>query len=284
MDFLRFFTSDGVELTGVLYDGGKDTLIIHLHGWCGNFYENNFVQVLGNDFARNKISFFAVNTRAHDYRCDLKVKTKDGYTSVTGGGAVDDFYSAYIDIKSTVKYFEKLGYKRIIVQGHSTAAQKAMYYALKSKAKDVILLSAGDIYSEISVSNKNSKKVFAQARKLIKEGKPKEHLKEVLWGLNFTAEALINGYGDGMDCDLFPIRTGKPNAATCAYKGNVLNVLGDDDAYVKIYADAYIARDYFAKCFPKANYKFVMLKDGHSFANNPKKLAKTIIDWVVETK
>lgn len=283
MEFLRFFTSDGVELTGLLYDGGKDTVVIHLHGWVGNFYENEFVQVLGKELSKNSISFFAVNTRAHDYRCDLRVKTIDGYTSITGGGAVDDFYSAYIDIKSTVEYLKSLGYKRVIVQGHSTAAQKALYYAIKDNAKDVILLSAGDIYSEIAVSNKNSKEAFAEAYSQIASGNPKSYLKESLWGLNFTAEALVNGFGDGAPSDLFPIRTGKPNPIVQTFKNNVLNVLGDNDAYLEIYSNATVAEKYFAESFVNANYTFCLLHDGHSFAANPQKLAEVIINWCSKT-
>ena len=284
MEFLRFIAKDGVELTGQLYEGNKDMLVVHLHGWCGNFYENEFVQVVGRTLSENGVSFFALNSRAHDYKCDLRVKTKDGFTSKTGGGAVDDFYSSAIDLESTIKYFKKLGYKRIVLQGHSTAAQKVLYYAIEKKHKDIILLSAGDIHSEITKGNANSAKVFAEARKLVKAGKGDQYLKEPLWGLVFTAEALINGYGDNETCDYFPIRTGEHKKEVENYKGNVLNILGDQDSLMKLYCDTKEGAKYFKNSFSSANYKMVVLHDTHGFNKNPKRLASEITKWCTSLK
>ena len=279
MEIVRFFAEDGVELVGALYHGSKDIAVIHLPGYCGNFYENPFVDVLGHELSKAGITFFAINTRAHDYRSDLKIKTDDGFKSATGGGAVDNFYDSEIDIGSAINYLKANGYKRIVVQGHSTSAQKALNYALKFKHKDIILLSAGDIYSEITVSNKNSEAAFEEARKMIAEGKGKEYMKEALWGVNHTAEALINGYGNDTDSDLFPIRTGKVNPKTLEFTGNVLNVLGTNDSYLQIYTTHQVAEPYFKEALKNANHKFVLLDDTHAFTENPNRLATEIIDW-----
>ena len=279
MELVRFFANDGVELVGALYVGNKETAIIHLHGYCGNFYENPFVDVLGRELSKSGITFLAINTRAHDYRSDLKIKTEEGFKSATGGGAVDNFYDSEIDISSAVSYLKNQGYQRIIVQGHSTSAQKALNYALKFKHNDIILLSAGDIYSEITVSNKNSEAAFKEARKMISDGKGKEYMSEALWGVNHTAEALINGYGNNTDSDLFPIRTGKVNPKTLEFTGNVLNVLGTNDSYLQIYTTHQVAEPYFKEALKNANHKFILLDDTHAFTENPTKLASEIVDW-----
>ncbi len=279
MEFIRFCASDGVELTGVLCDGGKENIILHIHGWCGNFYENDFVHYLCKELPKKGISFCAINTRAHDYRCDLKIKNGDTVSSATGGGAVDDFNSSLVDIDSAIQYLKRLGYKRVIVQGHSTAVQRVLNYALKTKYPYIILLSGGDIHSEITKGNSNSAKAFAEAEKLIKKGKGKEYLKESLWGVNFTAEALINGFGANVDSDLFPIRTGVCNPKLNSYTGNVLQIIGNDDCYVKIYSNAQTAVDFFNKSFVNAKQKTILLEDTHSFEKNPKKLVAEISKW-----
>ena len=44
-ELIKLKTEDNIELTGLLYKPKEETkkIVVHVHGFAGNFYENSFV-------------------------------------------------------------------------------------------------------------------------------------------------------------------------------------------------------------------------------------------------
>src|SRR5258708_12762274 len=78
-ELVRMKTSDNLELHGLLYEPQKkkDTVVIHIHGWTGNFYENEFLDYLAKACLKNNIAFLTFNTRGAGFVQEF-LKKKNG--------------------------------------------------------------------------------------------------------------------------------------------------------------------------------------------------------------
>jgi predicted alpha/beta-fold hydrolase len=77
-------TSDGLYLHGYYVPTqDKKTALLHIHGFEGNFYENNFIYVLADELEKNNIAFLTVNTRGNGSKTDFN--TVSGELRYIGG-------------------------------------------------------------------------------------------------------------------------------------------------------------------------------------------------------
>lgn len=127
----RIKTQDGVALEGiaVLPKKSSGTAIIWLHGLNSRFSAG---QVLINELSARcrarGIAYFKFNTRGHDAARGGKAKSKKMY-----GGGFEKFEECVYDIRAMIAYARKLGYRTIILAGHSTGANKALYYMSRTR-------------------------------------------------------------------------------------------------------------------------------------------------------
>lgn len=138
----RIKTSDGVALEGiaVLPKKPSGTALIWLHGLNSRFSAG---QVLINELSTRcrmrGIAYFKFNTRGHDAASGGAANSKKLF-----GGGFEKFEECVYDIRAMVVYARKLGYKKIILAGHSTGANKALYYTVHTRdrrIKNLILIA-----------------------------------------------------------------------------------------------------------------------------------------------
>jgi pimeloyl-ACP methyl ester carboxylesterase len=150
-DFCRIITSDGLELQGLFVtpEGGTaDTSVLHIHGLAGNFYENRFLDHVAQAVASEGMNFLTANTRGHDYISDFICEALEGtkeYRQI--GGIYEIFSECTQDITAWVDFLKARGSTRLVLQGHSHGALKAVYYLHKTDeptVKGLILLSPSD--------------------------------------------------------------------------------------------------------------------------------------------
>jgi pimeloyl-ACP methyl ester carboxylesterase len=70
----RVTTEDCLELQGLFAApdlGPGPVTVLHVHGLCGNFYENRFLDVEGEALVAQGRNFLPFNNRGHDYYADL---------------------------------------------------------------------------------------------------------------------------------------------------------------------------------------------------------------------
>lgn len=133
---IQITTSDGLYLHGFYCPtSDKKIAILHIHGYEGNFYENNFIYSLINNLSQNNIAFLTVNTRGNNKNSDFN--TIDGeYKTI---GAWNELLEeAHLDISAWIKFLLDEGYQEIILQGHSLGTLKVIRYLFEGEYKDKI--------------------------------------------------------------------------------------------------------------------------------------------------
>jgi pimeloyl-ACP methyl ester carboxylesterase len=173
---VSFKTSDGLTLQGMLMSpknaakGG--TCLIYVHGMTGNFYSSTIFYALSKDLSAHGIASFAINTRGHDILCGIK--TEGMSHGGLHGTAVEGFEGCIEDIGAAVTAIKKLGYKEIILCGHSTGCQKIVHYMHNSKDMAVsrlVLISPADDFAITKRKYGSSLETkIRMARKLIRSG------------------------------------------------------------------------------------------------------------------
>lgn len=199
--FHRIITEDGIELVGLLYEPEEktETILVHVHGMAGNFYENSFLDFLAKTLTSNNIAFFSFNNRGCELVKDL-TKFENGKKSIVRiGSAYEKFEDCIFDIKVAVDFATDQGYSRIHLSGHSLGTPKVAYYVAEAGDRRLIsmlLLSPSDMVGLIEM-DKNYEKDMAEAKQMLSEGRGGELLSSpVLWDQNFFSSQTYVSLGD----------------------------------------------------------------------------------------
>lgn len=130
-ELVKTKTKDKLILNGFYLSGDKSKpLIIHIHGYEGDFYSNNFVHAIGNKLNNNGFGFLTVETRGSYHLREFNIY-QGGYK--TYGAQIEKLEEAYLDIDAWVQFAIKLGYQSIILQGHSLGTFKSVRYLMEGK-------------------------------------------------------------------------------------------------------------------------------------------------------
>lgn len=182
--FQRIIAKDGLELHGLLFEPDRKTTnaLIHVHGWVGNFYENKFIDYIAKKAASKGFAFLTFNNRGAGILNDFIKRKGVKMNYVRIGGSLEEFKDCIIDIKATVDFLSKKGYKRIILQGHSLGCQKITYYQYRTKDKRVkalVLLAPVDDTGFVKRDlGKKYKKALGVAKEMVKKGKSNKPVPE----------------------------------------------------------------------------------------------------------
>lgn len=142
LQLARFDADDGLRIDGLLARTQSDITVIHVHGKCGNFYQNEFISYMAELYPSSGINFLSFNHRGHDCLAEGYVHEKVQYL----GGSVETFEDTALDIKAALNYVAPFS-RRVILQGHSNGCEKVLYYATHIDPNfEIILLSPSDSY------------------------------------------------------------------------------------------------------------------------------------------
>lgn len=128
MEILKVVTPRGLELKGAIFgDCTNDTVLIMLTGICSNIFQNELLYSTGKLMEANGIT--CIIAHAHDsFSCFAYSDFSTGKQR-HAGTFNDDFNMVYEDVESYVKYAkEEMGFKNIILAGHSLGSNKIIHY------------------------------------------------------------------------------------------------------------------------------------------------------------
>lgn len=135
-ELIKAQAADHVVLNGFYCAGNKNKpLFLHVHGYAGTFFHNQFVHTIGDTIVENDYAFLTVETRGSYGVHGFAVHGK-GYRTM--GGDRELLEEAYLDIDAWVKFALSEGYTSITLQGHSLATFKTIRYLSEGKHKDAI--------------------------------------------------------------------------------------------------------------------------------------------------
>jgi hypothetical protein len=271
---------DGLLMKGYLaLSSGNYATVIHIHGACGNFYENGFLPVMAQSYVENGINFLTVNTRGHDCMAEAY---KDGKL-VYIGGAYEIVEESNLDIEGVVRFARKFGSK-IILQGHSSGCHKILYYLVKSKNDfDFILLSPTDPYM-LQQNYIYPEKIEEQLARIKREYAdrldeilpPQEHgcrQGGVEYSIPITARALI-AFLEGPGIKVLRY----DNPSDYFLKSNAFIYYGAADPLWE--ADRKKVEQFFLKQIENVHF-FILENGDHHFHGSEKCVADEIVKWIL---
>lgn len=286
--FTEMRSTDCIAMYGVLFepDEKTDTIVIHHHGMEGNFYENTFISFMAESYTNAGIAFMTYNNRGHDYICDLKMYTSDGVKSIKGGTAFEKIADNAMDVEGAVKYCKSKGYTKIILQGHSSGANKIVY-AIAEKKLNVyatILLSPCDDFglytSETSTKEINNYRQLA--KRMVAEGKEEEFMpKEAYMGTLISARTYLECSEEGSAIDVFPYRD-KNNPFTYFSKVEtpIFVSFGTNGDYL-LQKFSYAEELLNSKKAKAAEISFNLIEGAaHNYRDYERELSNKIVDWI----
>ncbi|HYO77955.1 MAG TPA: alpha/beta hydrolase [Thermoanaerobaculia bacterium] len=286
---MRFEATDGVALSGLLYEPKRSTTraAIYLHGTGGSsVFESKRSNQLGAAFTRSGIAYFPFNNRgAHLMR---------RMGEVMGGMAYERIRDCVFDIDGAVRELRARGYRDITLIGHSTGANKiAVYdfYKERVPVKRYVLLAGGDdtglLYDQLGA--RRFAAALVKAREMIRAKRAAELAPPSISPLPMSWGAFYDMANPDGDYNVFPflevmrnIRLGrKPRFRHLAgITRPTLVLYGENDEYcfgdvprcVSILADAFGA---------KTNVELAIMKDAdHGFGGHEEELVTMLVDWI----
>lgn len=302
----RIKTSDGITLEGIVVlpkrkgniprpkrPGSRrqrrlGTALIWLHGLTSRFSSGQtLIKALSSLCAKNQIAYFKFNTRGHEI-VSLGSKKKKYI-----GAAFEKFEECVRDIDAVIRFAKKLGYKKIILAGHSTGANKALYYQYKKKNPAVKgILLAGAI-SDMSAWRTGDPKKMSRAIKIAKRAKTKDTLLPQEYG-TYSASRYLSLFEAGHAEDVFPYHN--PRASWKELKSvrvAVAVIIGSKDQHLDRPAKNLI--ETFRKnaqsthpSFAKQNlggqaksFSGIIIKGAnHGFQKHEQELSRDIMKWI----
>src|SRR6266852_8465867 len=105
-EITRIKTEDGLELQGIFYEPQEksDKVVIHIHGWTGNFYENVFLDNIAHACVELGYAFLSFNTRGAGFVQEFLKKRDNKAEYVKIGGSLEMFEDCLVDIKSAIAF------------------------------------------------------------------------------------------------------------------------------------------------------------------------------------
>jgi pimeloyl-ACP methyl ester carboxylesterase len=182
-------SEDGIILAGLVIRPGtqaaKPNAFVWVPGFSINFYHPSFVPI-GRELAGLGYAFVIGNHRGHDIGANLwrKQKDADGMTRTYGGAFWERFEESPRDVAAWIGLAMNLGFGGVALVGHSSGAEKVVYYQARRQDPRVyglVVASAPKGPREVDPE------LVTLAERLVAEGRGEELLP---WG---TFETFFSG-------------------------------------------------------------------------------------------
>jgi len=270
-------TRDGVFLDGVAAhpEGRRGTALIWVHGLGSNFSSGQpLIRALSARLTAAGIGYLKLNNRGHD------TVARGGER--LAGAAFERFGESVHDIRAMIALTIESGYRRVILAGHSTGANKVLHYA--GRARDpslrglMLLGPISDVAGERKrIGRRALARRVATAERIAR--RDPEALVPRAFGF-WSAQRFISLYRPGEAEDVFPYY--RPDARWAAL-GRVrlplAVIVGSRDEYLdRRAAEVVAAFERNATRAPSCR-GIVIPRARHGFRGQERVVAREIVRW-----
>jgi alpha-beta hydrolase superfamily lysophospholipase len=284
----EIITKDNLIHQGIYFEPKQksDIALLWVHGLSSNFYFGfGLYEFLIDEISGLNFGFASFNTRGHDSIAGLKKKdasNEKGYLRVLGGAGYEIFSDCKYDIDAGISFLIKQGYKKIILCGHSTGANKVCYYSglkIDQRIAGVILTSPTSDRLSLAKTDKKIQINIRRMKHMVEKGKG-DFLVNNLTFMPLTPKRYISLYDKNTCEDVFDYGDKHPKLK---YFGNIdqplLVLMGENDETVD--RPVMDIQKVFDKHHKSKNYNSVIIPGAtHGFDGKEKEFAETIIDWI----
>lgn len=200
----RVTTSTGVKLHGlhVVPDMNRtNTVVLHLHGIAGNFYENPFIENLIDFYTSQGLAFMPVNTEFHDL------------SSLEGR-----FETCLDDISAWLEFASQAGYSNVILESFSFGSFQLPFFLNSDRVrssgrfpafKALVLMAPVDNVSLYWGGSEEARAARVERVRAIANEDPSALVpKDIFDGWLLSTGTFLNLVDFNTNVDIFPFRTG----------------------------------------------------------------------------
>ena len=280
-------TKDKLVHQGIYFEPKErsDKAILWVHGLSSTYSSHiPTCDAFSQMCKKYHFGFAAFNNRGAKFIDGIQKRDPSdakGYIHVQGGAGNEKFEECVYDIDAGITFLLGQGYKKIILVGRSTGANKVCFYAGTTRdprVSGVVLMSPISDRLSMTKSQPNAGKILFFMKKQITSGKGDQQL----FGFNFfplTPKRYVSLMEKGSKEDVFDYGDEKPKMSVFGnIRAPLLVVFGSRDEYADRPVKE-IKRIFDAKK-SSAKYKSVIVKDAlHGFDGMEKELAQIICSW-----
>lgn len=282
MEIIDVETPRGLVLKGAMWGNNDfDTVVIMLSGICSNVFQNELLPATGDTLLKNGVAYIAAH--AMDSFSIISYSNTKTKKQSTTGVVFDDFSVVYEDVETYVKYAKNLGFKRIILAGHSLGSNKIINYLGNTSDNfvDSFIVTAPIDLTHFFNCIPDKDMYLKTARQFVDSGRGQDILPFVFMGFSpMCADTLLNFYnaenlkncpvisGDGETDSLYSIKI----------SGSF--VIGGKDSMTDSDPEGFITKIN-SHCRKPKNNRLVVIPDAsHIFYGKHQEYADTILDCV----
>lgn len=274
------YTEDGLLLPMVHFESSKkDLCVIFIHGMCQTIIDNYFATVCGNILAKNNIGFIYEHNRGHSIENDILMK--DG-SFKRYGCMYEIFEDCIFDIDLAICKAKQLGYKRLILMGHSYGCNKVIYYYYK-KCPDilgVILASAPDMMGLQLYRQKDYNELIKEAKENIDNGNSTKILSNLIEDYMYmSSQTYYNWFNKDSNLDNLPVMAYSENWRQFeTISVPILTFSGSNETDNYLHLDLLKNK---AKGCTDFEYKIID-NTNHFYNNKENEIGNLILNWIQE--
>ncbi len=257
----------------------KRLALIWLHGLSSRFSSGQrMIHELSSACKTAGIGYFKFNMRGHN------IASRSSNTII--GAGFERFEDCTHDIRAMIRFARAQGFTNIILAGHSTGANKAVYYAATSKDKSIKgLVLLGAISDIVAFQKEMGKKKFAAASAIANRlRKNPRALMPLEYGL-FSARRFWSLCNPGQNEDTFPYYDTKRKwTAFENIKVPMQIIIGNHDEHLDRKPTNYLAIFQSHALLTKAFHGIIIKGANHGFRRKEKEVAGAVVEWIKTQK
>lgn len=282
IDFIDVETKRGLLLRTLMWkpEHKTDTIVILMSGICSNIFQNKLLETTGDTLAKNGYAYIcgqAMDAYTLFNYSNLKTNKQE-----QKGVLFDDFDVVYEDIDAYVNYAKELGYKNIILAGHSLGSNKIIHYLSINHdfaIKFFIVSGAVDLAKFQDVPLKET--YIKMAKQFVRENRGDEILPFLIVGFSpMSANTVLEFYNNKSlkNCPVFSHDGDFTALSKISVKGTF--IVGDKDSCAGENPYEFIKElNSHTQC-SEQNKLIVLENSGHIFHGKHNEYADTILNLV----
>lgn len=272
-------TADDLLLDGMVLHprGKKKTALLWIHGLSGTFYHQRVIlHELSRSMGRLGVGVAALNNRG------FGIVSRSNKHTV--GVAFEDFRKCVLDLRAMISRMTLMGYRNVVLVGHSTGANKAVYYFSKTRDRRVkgLVLAGGlsDIAAELKTraGAQMLRTAVRTAERLVASNRERELM--IVGGKYYSASRVVSLYKPHQAEDVFPVYDPKGRwTAMRSVRAPTLVVFGGRDEHMDRSAKELI-KLYRSKMPGVTSYDGTVIGGAdHGFKGRERQFAAAVSRW-----
>lgn len=284
MEIIKAVAKRGLELRGAIYgDVTNDTVLVMLTGICSNVFQNDLLDSTGNLLSKNGIT--TIIGHAHDSFSCFAYTDHSIHNQRHTGVFNDDFSMVYEDVETWVLKAKEMGFKKIILAGHSLGSNKIINYLGNTPDDFVdyfIVSSPVDIMHWWKVMP-NIDKCFDMAKDFVADGRGDEILPFLFGGFSPMTANTVLGFYNAENLKNCPVLS-KEGETKSLYniKPNGVFIIGSKDSVTGESPKAFMEQLNNWTKTPNKNKVIEVEGASHIFYNMQDVYAKTVLNCIKE--